>query len=94
MYRNIFKYDEMKRGEHMAVRETVGWYFFTHQLMEVTGEDAEAFLDYIFPNNIATLKPGRDRYTTMLDESGEIIDDVVIMRVDEHFWVSTLFPSY
>lgn len=94
MYRNIFKYDEMKRAEHMAVRETVGWYFFTHQLMEVTGEDAAAFLDYVFPNNIATLQPGRDRYTVMLDEDGEIIDDVVVMRFDEHFWVSTLFPSY
>lgn len=94
MYRNIFKYDDMKRAEHMAVRETVGWYFFTHQLMEVTGEDAEAFLDYVFPNSIATLAPGRDRYTTMLDEKGEIIDDVVVMRFEDRFWVSTLFPAY
>ena len=94
MYRNIFKYDDMKRSEHMAVRESVGWYLFTHQLMQVEGDDAEAFLDYVFPNNIATLKPSRDRYTTMLDENGEIIDDVVIMRFDDHFWISTLFPSY
>ena len=94
MYRNIFKYDDMKRAEHMAVRESVGWYLFTHQLMQVEGEGAEAFLDYMFPNNIATLRPGRDRYTTMLDQQGEIIDDVVVMRFDDHFWISTLFPSY
>ena len=30
MYKNIFKNDEMKRAEHMAVRQAVGWYFFTH----------------------------------------------------------------
>ena len=94
MYRNIFKYDDMKRAEHMAVRESVGWYLFTHQLMQVEGEGAEAFLDYMFPNNIATLRPGRDRYTTMLDQQGEIIDDVVVMRFDDHFWISTHFPCY
>ncbi|MBQ1449811.1 MAG: aminomethyltransferase family protein [Eggerthellaceae bacterium] len=94
MYKNIFKYDEMKRSEHMAVRETVGWYLWTHQLMQVEGDDAEAFLDYMFPNSISKLGIGRDRYTVMLDAQGEIIDDVVVMRFEDHFWVSTLFPSY
>lgn len=94
MYRNIFKYDDMKRAEHMAVRQNVGWYLWTHQLIQVEGEDAEAFLDHMFPNNIASLKAGRDRYTTMLDNEGEIIDDVVVMRFEDHFWVSTLFPTY
>jgi aminomethyltransferase len=94
MYRNIFKNDEWKRSEHMAVRECVGYYLFTHQLMEVQGEDAKRFLDYIFPNDIAGLEVGRDRYTTMLDDSGEIIDDVVVMRMDEdRYWVSTLYGT-
>ncbi len=94
MYKNIFKYDDMKRSEHMAVRNTVGWYFWTHQLIEVTGPDVVAFLDYMFPNNVTKLAVGRDRYTTMLDENGEIIDDVVIMRRSEDvYWVSTLFAT-
>ena len=45
MYKNIFAHDEWKRSEHMAVRQCVGYYLFTHQLMEVTGEDACKFLD-------------------------------------------------
>jgi len=94
MFKNIFKNDEWKRYEHMAVRECVGYYLFTHQLMEVTGEEANKFLDYVFPNNIATLAVGRDRYTTMLNEDGEIIDDVVVMRMDEdRYWVSTLYGT-
>jgi aminomethyltransferase len=94
MYKNIFKYDEMKRAEHMAVRENVGWYFFTHQILEITGPDVTAFLDFIYPNNIASLAVGKDRYTTMLDEEGNIIDDVVIMRMDEDkYWVSTLYGT-
>lgn len=76
----------------MAVRTTVGWYYWTHQLLEVTGRDAAAFLDKMLANPIGNLRPGRDRYTTMLNEKGEIIDDVVVLRLaEEQFWVSTLF---
>lgn len=92
MYQNVYKYDEMKRSEHMAVRERVGWYYWTHQLLEITGPDAAAFLDKMFANPIANLGIGRDRYTTMLNEAGEIIDDVVVLRLEENkFWASTLF---
>ncbi|MTI47254.1 MAG: aminomethyl transferase family protein [Firmicutes bacterium] len=94
-YKNVYKYDDMKRSEHMAVRTTVGWYLWTHHLVEVTGEDAADFLDTIFLNNISNLKNGRERYTCMLDENAEIIDDVVIFRFEEQkFWISTLFAHY
>lgn len=94
MNKNIFKYDDMKRSEHMAVRNSVGWYLWTHHLLEITGADVTKFLDYIFPNDIGSLSVGKDRYTTMLNKDGEIIDDVVILRVDEDkYWVSTLYGS-
>lgn len=94
-YKNVYKYDDMKRSEHMAVRTNVGWYLWTHHLVEVTGEDAADFLDGIFLNNISNLKNGRERYTCMLDENAEIIDDVVIFRLeDQKFWVSTLFAHH
>ena len=95
MNKNVYKYDEMKRREHMAVRNNAGWYLWTHQVLEVTGSDAAEFLDYMYPNNISNLKPGHERYTTMLNERAEIIDDVVIFRMEENrFWVSTLFIYY
>ena len=88
MYKNIYKYDDMKRREHMAVREHVGWYLWTHQLVEVQGEDARDFLDLLCTKMISTLKTGKERYTTILDENAEIIDDVDIFRLEEQkFWV-------
>ena len=90
--KNVYKYDEMKRKEHMAVRESVGWYYWTHQLLEVSGADAAAFLDRLYACPVGNLRVGRERYTTMLNEEAEIIDDVVIFRIEEEkFWVSTLF---
>lgn len=94
MFKNVYKYDEWKRSEHMAVRETAGWYLWTHELVEVVGPDAAAFLDYLFTGNIAGLKPSRARYTTMLNEKGQIIDDVVIWCMEENkYWVSTLYAK-
>lgn len=94
MYKNIYKYDDMKRKEHMAVREHVGWYLWTHQLVEVVGEDATEFLDLLCTKMISTLKIGKERYTTILDQNAEIIDDVVVFKVEENkYWVSTLFAN-
>ena len=59
MNKNIFKYDDMKRSEHMAVRNSVGWYLWTHHLLEITGADVTKFLDYIFPNDIGSLSVGK-----------------------------------
>ena len=74
MYQNVYCYDEMKRAEHMAVRETVGWYLWTHQIVEVTGKDATVFLEKLFPKPIGNLALSRERYTTMLDtNNGTII---------------------
>lgn len=94
MYKNVYKYDEMKRAEHMAVRKTAGWYLYTHELIEVSGADAAAFLDYMYPKNIGNLAVTRGRYTPMLNEKAWIIDDVVVFRVDENvYWVSTLYTK-
>lgn len=94
MYKNVYKYDDVKRSEHMAVRTTVGFYLWTHHLVEVTGADASAFLELIFPKNMSNLSVGRDRYTVMLDDEGTIIDDVIVMRMDQDvYWISTLFRA-
>jgi aminomethyltransferase len=77
--------------QHEAVRNTAGWYYFTHQLLEVTGEDATALLDKMYTNAIGKAKIGGAKYTTMLNDDGIIIDDVVVFRLAENkYWISTL----
>ena len=88
----LFKEDAVARAEVKAVRENAGWYRWTHDLVQVTGPDAEAFLDWMLVNTIAGLPVGRGKYTTMLDEKGEIIDDLVCMHKAEGlWWLSTLY---
>lgn len=86
------KNDELRRIEHEAVRNSVGYYDFTHQVLDVKGKDAEDFLDKIFVNDIKNMKNTHALYTTMLNEEGKIIDDVIVFRLEaDKFLISTLY---
>ena len=80
------------RAEHEAIRNSVGYYDFTHKLLEVKGPDAKNFLDKMFIAGIGKAKVGVAKYTTMLNEDGIIIDDVIVFHIEEElYWVSTLY---
>ncbi len=49
----------------------------------VTGPEALAFLDGVFPNRIATLQPGRVRYAVLNTDTGRIVDDGTVVRLAE-----------
>lgn len=88
----LFKEDEVARADAMAVRNECGWYRWTHDLVDMEGPDSTKLLDYLLVNTVAACKVGREKYTTMLDEDGGIIDDLMAMRVGEdHWWLSTLY---
>ncbi len=91
----LFREDEVARAEAKAVRENAGWYRWTHDLVEVTGPDAEGFLDWMLVNRIAGTPEGCGKYTTMLDDRGEIIDDLVAFnRGGGTWWLSTLYGPH
>lgn len=87
----VRKNDVQARKEHNYVRNSVGYYDFTHELMEVTGKDAAKFLDRIMVGGVSKIKTTQAKYMTMLNKDGIIIDDVIVFRPEEDkYWVSTL----
>ena len=91
----LFKEDEVARAEAKAVRTNAGWYRWTHDLVELKGADAEKFLDWMLVNTIAGTPVGKGKYTTMLDEEGGIIDDLVAFhKTDDVWWLSTLYGPH
>ena len=56
----------------------------------VTGPDAGAFLDRVYPNRFSDLKVGRIRYGVLTGDAGRIMDDGTVARLDdETFYVTT-----
>lgn len=75
--------EELRRKEHNAFREKVVYHDFTHQMLKAEGPDAGAFMDKMFVNDISGKAVGQGVYTSELNEDGEMIDDLIVFRMEE-----------
>jgi aminomethyltransferase len=71
-------------AEHAAVRGAAGLFDLSHMgEITVTGPGAADALDYALVGRLSALKPGRARYTMIVDEDGGVLDDLVVYRLDD-----------
>jgi aminomethyltransferase len=75
-------------AEHKWTRESAGLFDVSHmgQLL-ITGEDLDAAMEAILPADLSLLKDGRLRYSLLLNDSGGIVDDLMITRREDHFYM-------
>ena len=75
-------------AEHLWTRQSAGLFDVSHmgQLI-VTGAEAEAGLESVLPADLAILKEGRLRYSLLLNAEGGIVDDLMVTRRGDHFYV-------
>ena len=75
-------------AEHNAVRQNVGMFDVSHMgEIFVEGPGAEAFVNYIFTNEIRGYQPGKVLYGMMCYPDGGTVDDLLVYREfqPEHF---------
>lgn len=69
-------------AEHAACREGAALFDVSHMgQAEISGPDAAARLEALVPGDILGLAPGRQRYTLLLDDSGGILDDLMVANL-------------
>ncbi len=77
-------------SEYWAVREGVSLGDVgTLGKMIVSGPDVVEFLERLYPNHVADIKPGRSRYVLVLNERGHLMDDGMIVRESDTRFVLT-----
>lgn len=70
------------RKEHLLVREDCGVFDVSHMgEFWFRGSDAGQFLDLASTRPMSSLSVGKARYALLLNESGFIIDDIIVYRV-------------
>lgn len=70
--------------EHNATRNAVGLFDVSHMgRLTVQGPAAEAWLDGLVTRRVAGMPIGRVRYSLVCNESGGVLDDVLVTRVTE-----------
>ena len=70
-------------AEHVHTRDHAGLFDVSHMgQIVLRGSDAVAALEKHVPSDVQNLKPGQMRYSTLLNEWGGVIDDLIIVRPD------------
>ncbi len=75
-------------AEHRWTRESAGLFDVSHmgQLI-IAGPNAEKSLEALLPADLLILKEGRLRYSMLLTDGGGIIDDLMVTRRGDHFYM-------
>src|SRR4051812_10553905 len=74
--------------EHHAVRRDAGMFDVSHMLIaDVRGRRAREYLRYLLANDVAKLtESGKALYSCMLNESGGVVDDLIVYFIDESWF--------
>lgn len=73
--------------EHHQVRRDCGVFDVSHMtVIDVSGVQAKAWLQHLLANDVERLhSAGRALYSTMLNEQGGIVDDMIVYRLDNGY---------
>lgn len=78
------QYESGVIAEHMAVRTKCGLFDVSHmgEIM-CSGVHALEAVNWVLTNDFSDMHTGRVRYSLMCNESGGIIDDLVVVKMDD-----------
>jgi aminomethyltransferase len=75
-------------SEHRAVRTDAGVFDVSHMgEIEVEGPQARELLQSVLSNDLDKLETGDAQYTLLTNEDGGIVDDLIVYRLGEFFYL-------
>ena len=75
-------------GEHKACREGAALFDVSHMCqVELRGDGAAEALEGLVPSLVATLPEGKARYTFFTDQTGGILDDLIVSNAGDHLFM-------
>lgn len=74
--------------EHSAVRHVAGLFDVSHlSKFEIAGDGALPFLQYVTTSDVCRSRSGEAQYTLLCNQDGGIIDDAVVYRLPDRYWL-------
>ena len=75
-------------SEHHHVRKNVGLFDVSHMgQIRVSGGNAASWLETLLPADLVDLEENIQRYSFLTNDSGGIIDDLMVYRLDNEYWL-------
>lgn len=73
-------------AEHQAVRSTAGLFDVSHMgEVEIRGAGARDFVQFVTSNDVDRIEEGQAQYSTLLDERGRLLDDLLVYRLADGY---------
>ena len=80
--------------EHNTVKNNVGVFDVSHMgEFYVHGEEAETFLQSVLSNDISVLNKGQAQYNCIPNETGGIIDDLILYKFEDNRYMMVVNAS-
>ena len=75
-------------AEHLHTRRAAGLFDVSHMgQIRISGADAASALESLVPVDVVGLEPGRQRYALFTNDTGGILDDLMIANAGDHLFV-------
>jgi len=88
MYLPSYFHDPIEEYWHLLKHVTI-WDVAVERIVEITGPDAFAFTNTLTCRDLTRCAVGQCKYAPIIDASGGIINDPVLLRLaDNHFWLA------
>ena len=82
-------YTSLEEEYKSLIEDVTLWDVAAERQVQIIGEDAAKFVQYLTPRNLSTFKDSFCRYAFLTDENGGIINDPLILKFnDQKFWLS------
>ena len=82
-------YTSLEEEYKSLIEDVTLWDVAGERQVQIIGEDAAKFVQYLTPRNLSTFKDGFCRYAFLTDENGGIVNDPLILKFnDQKFWLS------
>ena len=92
-YEMPIQYAGIKK-EHLSVREGLGVFDVSHMgEFYISGPNALKLLQYVCSNDISKILVGKAQYNYFPNESGGIVDDLIVYRLEEEHYLLVVNAS-
>lgn len=85
-YYSVYNGEDVEAG-YWALRRKAVIYDVPERPVEISGPDAERFLEHVFARKVSMLKEGRGRYAIACDHCGKLFMDGVLFKLaSQRYW--------
>src|SRR6267378_2475341 len=83
------RYDDFEAEYRKLLADVTLWDVAVERNIEVAGPDGLRFAQLLTPRDLSKCPAGEGRYVVLADESGGIVNDPVLLRLDQNrFWLA------